>query len=255
MSTVKARRRTLLRGIALITIARAAAAEAGVRVACANGFRPAMTGIAGEFSGVVEVDYAEGAVLAQRLAGGAKVDVVILPRSILDPLALQGIVVPQSVADLAATDVLGIAVRSGAAKPKAETAEAFRRWLLGLKSIALTDPALAGGASRQFQSTIEQLGIAEEMKRKVVLTQGGSANTGLVTSGKAEAAVQLSHLLRAVDGLALVAVPPEFRGTVSFAAGMVAGTPDRAAAETLIDFLKGPVAARAIEASGMRRMS
>jgi molybdate transport system substrate-binding protein len=253
MSTMKAPRRTFLGGIALFTIARAGFAGAAMRAGCANGFRPAMSRIAGEFQPAMEVDYAEGAVLLRRLLEGERFDVVILARSSFDGLMPQGIVLADSVIDLAATDRLGVAVRRGDALPDDETVGAFRRWLLGLKSVALTNPAVAGAAGRQFLTSIERLGIAEEIKGRLILTPGGPANVRLVTSGEAQAAVQLSHLLSGVDGLAVVSVPAEFRGTVIFAAGVVAGTPDQAAAISLMKFLRGPVAAQAIEASGMRR--
>jgi len=194
-------------------------------------------------------------VLLHRLATRDKPDVIIVPRSVLDPLLQHDVVPAGSVATLAATDVLGITIRPGDQLPATESIEDFRRWLLGLRSIAVTDPAVGGPSVRQFLEVLERLGIADDMKPKLIAVPGaGASNAQYVTSGRAQAAVQLSHLLHGIAAIEMVPVPSEFRGTVTFTAGVVAGSVNQDAAAALIRYLHGPVAAQAIEASGMRRI-
>jgi molybdate transport system substrate-binding protein len=257
---MKAHRGILLAGLALFTIARAAETHgegrAGeLRVACANGFRPILARIESALEAPVQIDYDEGAVLLRRLAAGERPDVVILTRDALEPLVRRGLIVADSLADLAATDRLGIAVRRGERLPATGSPADFRQWLLGLSSIAVTDPAVGGASVRQFFDVLDRLGIAADVRPKLMLVPGaGTSNAGLVTAGRAQAAVQLSHLLRGVDGIELVPVPFDFRGTVTFTAGVVAGSANQDAAAALIRYLHGSVGTQAIEASGMRRI-
>jgi hypothetical protein len=78
---------------------------------------------------------------------------------------------------------------------------------------------------------------------------------GFVAAGKADVAVQLSHLIRPVRGVARVPLPAEFALTVTFSAGVSASATKPAAAGKLIRFLSGPCAARDIEAADMRPVS
>jgi molybdate transport system substrate-binding protein len=248
-------RRTFLAGLAPITIAGAAGAAGLLRVACASGFKPAMARIAVALEAPLYIDYGEASVLLQRPSAGERPDLVVLPRSALEPLVQQGALVADTLADFATTDPLGIAVGHGDPPPTNETIEDFRRWLLGLGSIAVTDPAVGGPSVRQFLEVIERLGIANDMKPKLIAVPGvGASNAQYVTSGRTQAAVQQSHLLCGVDGIDLVPVPSEFRGTVTFTAGVVAGSVSQDAATAFIRYLHGPVAAQAIEASGMRKI-
>jgi molybdate transport system substrate-binding protein len=105
-------------------------------------------------------------------------------------------------------------------------------------------------------SVLNQLGIADEMKPKLVLHRGSGYHAERVARGEADLAVQAEHEIRCVPGIEFVPYPAEFQRTVSFTAGVGAdvrhiagdrGT-DNAPARHFVQFLHGPEAAAAIKA-------
>jgi molybdate transport system substrate-binding protein len=229
---------------------------AEIRIISANGLRPVLAALAGRFeaaSGDKAIfSFDETGVLLQRIKRGESSDVYILPKPALEGLMTQGKIAPDSVADIAST-TLGMAVRSGAPTADTSTVDGFRRWLLGVNAIVMTDPAAGGVGSAHFLAVLQRLGIADEMKPRLILTPGaGDYNAELVAAGKADVAVQLSHLIRQVHGVELVSLPAEFEFKVTFSAGVAAATKDPASATKLIRFLSGPDAVSVIEAAGMR---
>lgn len=238
----------------LSVCSRAGAAE--LQVFCANGLKPITANLAHQFENLsgrkVAVSFDEASILLSRLDAGDRPDVVILASGALEALAKGGKVIPGTIADLASTDALGIAVRSGAARPDTTTIDGFKSLLLGAKSIVVTDPSIGGLSSRRFFEVIEQLGIADELRPRLVLAAGaGASNALLVASGEVEVAVQLAYLLRPIAGVELVPVPRELQLTVTFAAGVLAKAAEPAEAAGLVRFLASPAAAPAIEAAGM----
>src|SRR6185503_9375172 len=97
-----------------------------------------------------------------RLARGEATDVVILDSGSADELAKRGLVQAGSKVLLARSQV-GMVVRAGAAKPDIRNAEALRRVLLAVKSIAYSD-----SASGIYLSTVlfPKLGIADQIAGK-----------------------------------------------------------------------------------------
>ena len=67
--------------------------------------------------------------LLARIAAGEAADIAILTRSAIDDLAAKGVLIPDSVADVAVS-LVGIAVKAGAAKPDISSVEALKATLL-----------------------------------------------------------------------------------------------------------------------------
>jgi len=222
----------------------------------ANGLRPVLTALAGRFETTsgdrAILTFDEAGALLRRIEAGESSDVRILPKSALEELTKAGKIAPESVREIASA-TLGKAVADGAPKPDTSTVDGFRGWLLGVDAIVMTDPAAGGIGSAHFLRVLQTLGIADAMKSRLIFTAAaGSYNAELVAAGKADAAVQLSHLIRPVRGVALVPLPAEFALTVTFSAGASPSATKPAAAASLIRFLSGPNAAPVIEAAGMR---
>jgi hypothetical protein len=81
---------------------------------------------------------------------------------------------------------VGVAVRAGAPKPDISSVAALRRALLDARSIAHT---VHGASGMYVPELLERLGIAGEVKHKIVTRPGGYIG-GVVASGDAEIAVQ-----------------------------------------------------------------
>ena len=102
---------------------------------------------------------------------------------------------------------IGVAVKEGAPLPDIKTVEAFKRTLLAAKSVAYIDPKAGGSSGIYFDGLLARLGIADEVRPKAKLKQGGHV-ADLVASGEAELGVhQISEILP-VKGVVLVGPLP-----------------------------------------------
>jgi molybdate transport system substrate-binding protein len=108
----------------------------------------------------------------QKLEAGEPADVVILTDVAIDDLAGRGLVVPGSRADVART-AIGVAVREGAPRPDIATPDAFKQTVLAAKSLVYVDPARGATSGIHFASVLQRLGIADAVKGKTILKDGG----------------------------------------------------------------------------------
>jgi molybdate transport system substrate-binding protein len=91
---------------------------------------------------------------------GEAFDLAMSITPVIDALIKEGKIAASTRVDVAHSGI-GVGVRRGAPKPDISSVEAFKRALLGAKSVAY----VAQGASGiYFQNLIERLGITEQMK-------------------------------------------------------------------------------------------
>jgi molybdate transport system substrate-binding protein len=177
---------------------------------------------------------------------GETADVVIIPQQGMDGFVKDGKVISSSVRVLARSGMV-VAVRKGAPRPDISSPEALKRTLLAARSITYG----RGAGSEHFEKVLERLGIASEVKPKIV--RGEPGDTGVrVANGEAEIGVTLLSVLTPVAGIEIVGpLPGDLQDTLVFAAAIMAGAKDPAASKALIDFLRTPEAAKVIKANGM----
>src|SRR5262249_28991658 len=115
----------------------------------------------------ITVRYDFGPALNREIEGGVAFDAAVLSVDV-EGLVKQGKIVEGTRAVLGRTGI-GVGVRTGTAKPDISTIEAFKRTLLDANSVAPS-----GGASGvYFLTLLERLGIANEVKSKLRITEGG----------------------------------------------------------------------------------
>ena len=142
----------------------------------------------------------------------------------------------------------GVIVRAGAPKPDLSTAEAFKKALLAVPSVASV-PASAAGA--YITKVYERLGIAEEMKAKTKVQAAPTTIAPAVAKGEAEYGIFLTNVFNA-PGVELAGpFPADLQQELVFTAAVATDTKETAAAKALIDFLRTPDAIAVIRASGM----
>jgi molybdate transport system substrate-binding protein len=109
------------------------------------------------------------------------------------------------------------------------------------------------GASRvHIERMIERLGIAENMKLKIALTQGSARGLANVAAGQGDLAMTLISEILPVDGIELLGpLPSEFQSYVSFAAGVGVDAKNTEAGTALIRFLTAPSVGATYAAKGM----
>ena len=142
----------------------------------------------------------------------------------------------------------GVIVRAGAPKPDLSTADAFKKALLAVPSVASV-PASAAGA--YITRVYERLGIAEEMKAKTKAQGAPTAIAPAVAKGEAEYGIFLTNVFNA-PGVELAGpFPTDLQQELAFTAAVATDAKEAAAARALIDFLTTPDAIAVIKASGM----
>ena len=242
--------------LSLAALAAGPAAAADIKVLAAGAMRGVVDALLSEFERQtghkLAVDNATAGVLAKRIGEGEAFDVAIITQAVVDDLAGKGKIAPGSRIDLAKVG-MGVVVKEGAPLPDISTLEAFKRALLAAKSIAYINPKAGGTTGIYFDALIERLGIAEPIRSKAKLKDGGYV-ADLIASGEAELGVHVISEIVAVKGVVLVGpLPAEIQNTTVYSAGLATAARDAAAAKALIDHLAGPAATPILKAKGMEK--
>src|SRR5262245_44164352 len=231
-----------------------AASAAEIRVLCSNGLKAVMEDLAPQFERAtgnkVVMTFGLAAEFKQRIEKGEAVDVAVLTPALIDDLIKQGKLAADSRAVIARTG-LGLMIRAGAHKPDVSTTEAFKRSLLGSKSIAFAKEGASGVA---FTALIEKLGIAADLKTKLKPTSTGEEVNSLVVTGGADFGVlPLSEILP-VRGAELGGMfPSDVQSYIVMAGAVGSNAKQNAAARELLKFLMAPTTLPMIKAKGMER--
>jgi len=222
-----------------------------VRVLSSNGVKAVIDDVQPEIERAIgrplSIEFSTAATLKTKIEQGEPFDVAILTPGLLHELTAAGHVVADSQLSLARAGV-GVAARAGAPKADVGTADALKRTLLEARSVAFT---AEGQSRRTIEQAFEELGIAEAMRPKVLLT-GPMGGPAAVAKGEAELAMTLISEILPIEGVQFLGpLPDGLQQYVSFAAARGAHAKDAAAADALLRTLSGPTIAAALEAHGM----
>ncbi len=168
----------------------------------------------------------------------------------LDDLTKKGKIAAGGRANLARVGV-GVMVKEGAPRPDIATVAAFKQAVLAAKSVAYMDPASGGSSGIYLAGLFEKLGIADQLRPKAKLKQGGYV-ADLIVGGEAELGIhQISEIVPA-KGVTLVGpLPAEIQNYTVYAAGIGAATRQSEAVTALIKLMSGPDAAAVLQSKGM----
>jgi molybdate transport system substrate-binding protein len=251
-------RSMLIRAFALVVLALLArdAAADEIKVMNSGGFSAAYKALQPKF------EAASGHTLAtawgpsmgaspeaipNRLARGESADVVIMVGYALDELIKKGVVRADSKVDLADSRI-GLAVKSGTAKPDIATVDALRTALLQAKSIAYSDSASGVYVEREL---FKKLGIEDQAKAKAKKIEKTPV-AEMVASGQYEIGFQQVSELLPVAGAEFVArIPEPVQYVTTFSAGVPVASTHPEAARALIRYLASPAARDDVVKSGL----
>jgi molybdate transport system substrate-binding protein len=223
-----------------------------LRVLASNGMKAVVEDLRGQLEREVgrplNIEFNTSAAVRQRIESGEAFDVAILTSEVINDLAKAGKIASNSVVDLGRSGI-GFGVRSGAAKPDIRTPDAVKQTLLNAKSLTW----VSVGASRvHIDRMLGSLGIADQVKGKILLTQGVDQSIESVASGKTEMILTLTSEIMPAKGVQYVGpFPATFQNYVAFAAGVSPKSALPAAGALMIKRLSAPAVARAYEARGM----
>jgi molybdate transport system substrate-binding protein len=230
------------------------AAAADLKILTAGAFKQIVLAVEPEFEKAtghkLAIDNDTVGALSKRIEAGESFDVAVLAPAAVDELAKKGRIATGSRVDLARVGV-GVMVKDGAPKPDIGTVDAFKRAVLAARSVAYIDPASGGSSGIYVAKLLERLGIADDVKPKAKLKQGGYV-ADLVVSGEAELGIHQISEIVPVKGVTLVGpLPREIQNYTTYAAGIAAGTAHEDAARALVRFFSGPSATAILKAKGM----
>ena len=246
-----------LLGLAIVLAAAGAphgAVAAEIKVLTAGAFKQVLVALVPDFEKQtghkVIVENETVGALTKRIEGGEAFDVAVLTPGAVNDLTGKGKFVAGSRANLARVGV-GMMVKAGAPAPDISTVEAFKRALLDAKSVAYIDPASGGSSGIYISGLLDKLGIADQVKPKAKLKQGGYV-ADLIVKGEAELGIhQISEIVPVKEVTLVGPLPAEIQNYTVYAAGLGASAKDSEAAKALIKALTGPAAADVLKSKGM----
>src|SRR3974390_2655739 len=138
-----------------------------IKVLSGNGAKAAVQELCAQFereTGTkIDLHFEVNADLEKKIEAGEPFDVAVLNPPVIDALTQKGRLVAGSRADIGRAG-LGVAVRSGAPRPDISSVDAFKRTLLGARSVAYPGK---GASGLYFVSLLDRMGIKAEMQGKL----------------------------------------------------------------------------------------
>jgi len=224
-----------------------------LHILASNLSRPAISELIPMFEKIykikVKVQYANNPILKQQIESGVKFDAVIIEPQMLAELAKAGFVDKNSIADLAKA---GMALVSKEGSPHVDigSVESFKKVLLSARSIAYTADGHSGAV---FLRTLEQLGLRDEMKPKLVPVVG-RLSTLDVAQGRAEytafPGVGIGPGLR-IAGM----FPEEIQTYIGISGGVSPHAVEPASARRLLEYLQSDSARVLFQSQGYRLLA
>jgi molybdate transport system substrate-binding protein len=193
----------------------------------------------------VTIEWGGTVDIVKRVGGGEIADIVIIPAERIDDFVKQGRLVSRT--DLARSGV-GVAVRAGAPRPDISSPAALRNALLAAKSIVLS----SGPSSVYLPTMFQKMGIADEVKPKIIQIGPGLPVGDAIARGEGEIGFTQMSELMSVKGIDYLGpLPAELQFITVFSAGLHAAAPAPEAARALLKFLTAPEAAPVLKRHGM----
>lgn len=239
----------LTAAFAAIGVSASPAAE--IKVISANGMREVINETKTKFEASsghkLVITVVETGEIRKRVLAGEPYDVIMVPKNASDEFEKQGKIAAGSSVPLIRVN-FGLAVKDGGAKPDTSTADDLKKTFLSAKTVLITDPSTGGISGVHLMDVLGKLGIADEMKPKMIAQRGGGFHAERVVKGEADLAVQAEHEIKCVKGAAFLDYPKEFQRPIVFIGSIGAASSDTTAAKSYLTFITGPDAAPAIKA-------
>jgi molybdate transport system substrate-binding protein len=184
----------------------------------------------------VHFTYIVISAMQQKLAAGEKPDLVLMPVPAIDAQVKNGVLRGDARVALGTVRV-GLIVREGAARPDITTLDAFKKAMLGAKSVVHSNPA-ATPSGGHFGKMWESLGIADAMKDKLCFRNALDGGAESVRRGEAEIGLYpLSEVINEKGVTVVGLIPPEVQLNTVYGAAVHAANPAPEPAAAFVKFL------------------
>jgi len=187
----------------------------------------------------IEYVFAVMSALRDKLAAGEKADVLVMPTNILDGYQKDGVVQAQGRAILGLVSINAV-IRTGAPKPDLSTPDKVKQAILNSRAITHATPG-ATPSGTHMGKLIEQIGIAEAMKGKIIHRPALEGGVQLVASGEAEIGFYPKSEVVNTTGLTVVGpLPSAIQLTTIYGAAVTSASAAAAASAAFIAFMSNP---------------
>jgi len=198
----------------------------------------------------VNITYGGGSGLSKQILDGKTGDLFIGPREFSGPLEKEGRLLAGSRVEFARSST-GLAVRAGVPKPDIGSPEKLKNMLLAAAGVSYS----AGASGMHFVKVLEQLGIADAVRKKHVPPRAGELVGAVVARGDADIAVQQISELLPVPGIQILdPLPVEFQQAILYGASLFPQSAQRDAAQALVTFLRSEAARVVLRKKGLDPM-
>lgn len=223
-----------------------------LRLLVSNGMKGTMEALQPQIEQAVgrplAMQFSSTASLKKRIESGEAFDATIITTEAIDDLIKQGRLTGASRMDVGRSE-LGIGIRAGAPRPDIRTPEALKKAFREAASITFP----RDGASRGYvEKMFDRLGVAADVKSKIILADGSGPATESVAEGKAAMVLTLFSEIVPTPGAEILGpLPGEYQSDIRFGAATSATSKNADAAKALIAFLTGPRAAPVMKSKGV----
>ncbi|WP_064710925.1 substrate-binding domain-containing protein [Rhizobium bangladeshense] len=225
-----------------------------IRLFGAIAVRPAVIALIPQFESAtgltVTVKWEVNPTVKKQIEAGEAFDLVIINPSMVQDLTATGKVKAGSQAAFGRVG-MGVAAKAGSRPLDMGSVDAFMHALKSAETIAYASDGTSGG---YFSGLLDRLGIAEEVRPKLVAVPGGQTASA-VGRGEAElAVVPVTSILAAAPEVVLAGrFPAELQSYIDFAIGVSANPRDPEAARQLSEFLTSASVDHILAAKGVER--
>ena len=239
----------------MVSLASTSAAQSSsIQVLVSNGLKASMEDLHRTCEASVghplDIRYNSTAAVKKSIEAGERFDVTMITTEAIEDLAKQGKLAGDTKMPIGRSQ-LGIGIKSGVPKPDIRTVDGLKKALREVKSVTYPQD----GASRGYiDNMFERLGIAAEVKPKIILAPGSGPATQSVADGKAGFVITLFSEILPIKGVDILGpLPGEFASDIKFSAATSTAVSDKQAAKDVIACVTRSKATPVLKAKGIDR--
>ena len=187
----------------------------------------------------VEYVFAVMSALRDKLAAGELADVLVMPTNILDDYQKTRVVRAQGRGVLGLVSINAV-VRTGAPKPDLSTPDKVKQAIVNSRTVTYATPG-ATPSGTHMGKLIEQMGIADAMKGKIIHRPALEGGVQLVASGEADIGFYPKSEVINTAGLTIAGpLPAPIQLTTIYGAAVTAASAAADAGVAFIAFMADP---------------
>jgi len=222
-----------------------------LRIIAPNALKESITEIASRYERAtgerVVLSWAGTEAITKHISDGNIFDVVVNASQNIDKLEKERKLADGSRVDFAKS-AIGVAVRVGHPRSDISSIDALKQLLLQAKSIAIS----SGTSGRYLAELFQRLGIAEQIKDRVIQPPSGAQIGEMLARGEVDLGFQqISELIHVKGIVYLGPLPAEIQSITVYSAGVHSAASTPTAAMTFLKMLTAPDFGAFIRKTGM----